>query len=144
MDALAVTTVTGMLIATAAMLVGNRLLPLDLPLRGDWEERVFWGAWALALAHALWRTAAVRQGRLAPAWREQCWAVAAMAVAAAGLNWGTTGDHLFKTVNEGHWPVAGVDVFLLASAVLALVAARRLKLRTEPLVKARQAEVAHV
>ena len=130
-DALAVTTVTGMLIATAAMLVGNRLLPLDLPLRGDWEERVFWGAWALALAHALWRTAAVRQGRLAPAWREQCWALAMLALAAVGLNWITTGDHLVRTLSQGYWPVAGVDLALLISAALAMGAARQLARREQ-------------
>lgn len=125
-DALAVTTVTGMLIATAAMLVGNRLLPADLPLRGDWEERVFWCAWLLAFVHAVWRTAPVLQARIAPAWREQCWAVAALAMAAVALNWLTTGDHLFKTVAEGYWPVAGVDLVLLGSAALALLAARKL------------------
>ena len=147
-DALAVTTVTGMLVAALGMLIANRLLPDVMPAgwppRGDMEQYLFWGGWVVAMAHAFVRSEPVARGLVNPAWREQCWAVAAMAVAAVGLNWVTTGDHLFKTVNEGHWPVAGVDVFLLASAVLALVAARRLKLRTEPLVKARQAEVAHV
>ncbi len=139
-DALAVTTVTGMLIA-------NRLLPdalpAGLPPRGDVEQYLFWAGWVLAMAHAFVRSAPVALGRINPAWREQCWAVAAMAVLAVGLNWATTGDHLVKTVNEGYWPVAGVDLFLLASALLAVVAARRLKSRTEPLASARQAEVAH-
>ncbi|MDQ8023678.1 MAG: PepSY-associated TM helix domain-containing protein [Moraxellaceae bacterium] len=130
-DALAVTTVTGMLIATATMLVGNRLLPEDLPLRGVWEERIFWSAWGLAMAHAFWRTAAVAQARIAPAWREQCWAVAGLAGLAAVLNWVTTGDHLFKTIADGYWPVAGVDLVLLASAALAIVAARKLRLREQ-------------
>ncbi|MFT4174250.1 MAG: PepSY-associated TM helix domain-containing protein [Rhodocyclaceae bacterium] len=126
-DALAVTTVTGMLIATAAMLVANRLLPPDLPLRGTWEERIFWGAWALALAHAFWRTSPVAQARIAPAWREQCWAVAVLAAGAAVLNWISTGDHLLKTLADGYWPVAGVDLVLLGSAALAVLAARRLR-----------------
>jgi uncharacterized iron-regulated membrane protein len=51
-DALAVTTVTGMLIAAAAILVANRLLPAELADRGLWEERVFWAAWLAALVHA--------------------------------------------------------------------------------------------
>jgi hypothetical protein len=33
-----------------------------------------------------------------PAWREQCRAIAALAVLAVLLNWFTTGDHLLKTV----------------------------------------------
>jgi uncharacterized iron-regulated membrane protein len=124
-DALAVTTVTGMVAATLALLVANRLLPDDLPLRGEWEKRAFWAAWSLALAHAVWRTAPVRLARIAPAWREQCWAIAALAVAAVGLNWATTGDHLVKTVfTDTYWPVAGTDLSLLAAALLAVAAAR--------------------
>ena len=49
-----------------------------------------------------------------------------MAVAAPLLNWATTGDHLLRTLAQGYWPVAGVDLFLLASAALAAMAARRL------------------
>lgn len=128
-DALAVTTVTGMLIATLAILVANRLLPETLPAgwppRGDLEKYVFWAAWALAMLHAFVRSAPVALGRLNPAWREQCWAVAAMAVAAVLLNWVTTGDHLLKTIGKGYWPVAGMDLFMLASAVLAVFAARK-------------------
>ena len=67
-----------------------------------------------------------------------------MAVLAVGLNWATTGDHLAKTIANGYWPVAGVDLFLLISAVLAVVAARRLKLRTKTVSRAKQVGVAHV
>ncbi|MEZ2297850.1 PepSY-associated TM helix domain-containing protein [Variovorax sp. RCC_210] len=128
-DAFAVSTVTGMLVAALAMLIANRLLPGDLPARGDWERYIFWGAWVLAFAHGIWRTSDVAQARIAPAWAEQCVAVAVMAVAAVLLNWVTTGDHLLRTVGAGYWPVAGVDLFMLASAALALMAARKLRRR---------------
>lgn len=128
-DALAVATVTGTLIATLTLLVVNRLLPTDLSQRATWEEASFWTAWVVALAHAVWRSAPVRQARLAPAWAEQSWAVAALAVAAVLLNWGTTGDHLLRTLGAGYWPVAGIDLSLLAGAAIAVVAARRLRLR---------------
>jgi len=130
-DAFAVATVTGMLVATLSMLIGNRLLPLDLPARGDWERYIFWGAWVLAFAHGIWRTAPVAEARMAPAWREQCWAIVVLAVAAVLLNWVTTGDHLLRTIGNGYWPVAGVDLAILASAAVALVAARRLKHRSD-------------
>lgn len=130
-DAFAVATVTGMLIATFCMLIGNRLLPTDLPARGRWEQSIFWGAWALAFLHGIWRTAPVAQGRMAPAWAEQCWTAAALAVAAVLLNWATTGDHLLRTLANGYWPVAGMDLALLASALLAVVAARRLHHRAQ-------------
>ena len=129
-DALAVTTVTGMLIATLSMLVANRLLPADLAGKGDWEQLAFWGSWLLAMAHAFVRSAPVAQARLNPAWREQCWAIAALAVAAVLLNGLTTGDHLLKTVfTETYWAVASMDLSLLLSAAVASFAARRLRAR---------------
>ncbi len=69
----------------------------------------------MAFAHAVWRTAAVQQARTVPAWGGQCWAVAAGAASAVLPNWVTTGDHLVRTIGTGHWPVAGVDLVLLAS-----------------------------
>jgi uncharacterized iron-regulated membrane protein len=130
-DALAVTTVTGMLIATTAMLLANRLLPDALPDKGDWEKTVFWSAWGLALLHALARNGAVALGRLSPAWREQCLIAAAGALAAVVANAVTTGDHLGRTLSAGYWPVAGVDLSLLTLAAVALLAARRLGRRAD-------------
>jgi len=148
-DALAVTAVTGMVIATVTMLVANRLLPVDLPARGDWEEKLFWFSWLAAGLHAAIRTASVRQARIAPAWIEQCVAIAVLAVAAVLLNWITTGDHLLRTISNGYWPVAGVDLVLIGGAALALLAAQKLRVRTSlPVAEsesrsARRAEVAH-
>ena len=57
-DALAVTTVTGMLIATCTILIANRLLPASLPSgwppRGDLEQYLFWAGWVAAWAPAVW------------------------------------------------------------------------------------------
>ncbi|MBD9530536.1 PepSY domain-containing protein [Comamonas sp. CMM01] len=146
-DALAVTTVTGMLIATCTILIANRLLPASLPSgwppRGDLEQYLFWAGWVAAMAHAFWRSAPVASGQPNPAWREQCWAVAAMALLAVGLNWITTGDHLLKTVGEAYWPVAGVDLSLLVCAALAVVAARKLALRAAAVGSVNRLEAAH-
>lgn len=146
-DALAVTTVTGMLIATCTILIANRLLPASLPSgwppRGDLEQYLFWAGWVAAMAHAFWRSAPVASGQPNPAWREQCWAVAAMAVLAVGLNWITTGDHLLKTVGEAYWPAAGVDLSLLVCAALAVVAARKLALRAAAVGSVNRLEAAH-
>ena len=128
-EALAVTAVTGMGVAALTLLVANRLLPDGLAHRGDWERAAFWAAWALALGHAGWRTAAAREGGRAPAWSEQCWTIAALALTAVGLNWATTGDHLLRTLAAGYWPVAGVDLALLAVAATAGGAALRRRRR---------------
>ncbi|HET6783387.1 MAG TPA: PepSY-associated TM helix domain-containing protein [Pseudoxanthomonas sp.] len=144
-DALAVATVTGMVLAALGILVANRLLPEDMPARDQWERYAFWGTWALALMHAGWRSAPVAQGLANPAWREQCWAIMALALAAVSLNWITTGDHLLRTVSAGYWPVAGVDLFLLSGAAVAALAARKLRRRVAVApAGAVDAEAAHV
>ena len=61
-----------------------------------------------------------------PAWREQCLALVILAPLTVLLNWVTTGDHLLKTLGEGYWPVAGLDLSILVSGILALIAARHL------------------
>ncbi|MCU1718108.1 PepSY-associated TM helix domain-containing protein [Pseudomonas sp. 5P_3.1_Bac2] len=142
-DALAVTFVTGMLIATLAMLTVNRLLAPELAAKADWEKMSFWLSWGVALLHAFWRSAPVAQARFNPAWREQCWIVAGLALAAVGLNWIGTGDHLLKTLfTQPYWPVAGVDLSLIASAAVALYAARKLA-RHSWVAAPSTAEVAH-
>ena len=134
-DALAVTTITGMVIATLVILIANRLLPQILPAswpaRSDLEQYLFWAGWGLAMVHAFMRSAPVAKGLMNPAWREQCRAIAALALLAVLLNWFTTGDHLLKTVwSDTYWPVAGVDLFLLSGAWLAWTSARKLNQRT--------------
>jgi uncharacterized iron-regulated membrane protein len=128
-DALVVTSVTGMLVATVSILVANRLLPEQLPDRGGWEERCFWLSWALAFVHAVVRTAPVQQGRVAPAWREQCWVIATLGVMAVLLNWATTGDHLVASMLRGTWAVAGTDLALLTTAAIAAASALHLRRR---------------
>ena len=126
-DALAVASVTGMVLAAVAMLVANRILPEAVVGKGEWEKAVFWCAWGLSLLHALWRSALVAKALRNPAWAEQCWLLALLMVTAVLLNWVSTGDHLFKTVvTDPYWPVAGVDLSLLASAAVAVFAARKL------------------
>lgn len=139
-DALAVTAVTGMVIAAVGMLVINRLLPPEITGKGDWEKLAFWAFWLLAMAHAFVRSAPVALARMNPAWREQCWALAALSVSAVALNALTTGDHLVKTVfTATYWPVAGVDLSLLAAAGVALWAARKLALRERSMPTTAQA-----
>lgn len=141
-DAVAVATVTGMLVATLAILVANRLLPTEMAQRGDWEKASFWGAWVIAAAHALWRSAPVREARLSPAWAEQCGAIAVLAFAAVALNWITTGDHLVKTLGERFWPVAGLDLALLVAGAIAATAAVALRRRAGSRVAATETDAA--
>lgn len=131
MNAMSAGAVTGLIAATGAFFLANRFLDGRAQWQGmasrEIEVNVFFGIWALcalhAVAMALWRR---RDGYLG-AWAQQCWLIAALALAAMGLNWLTTGDHLLKTVfTDPYWPVAGMDLSLLATAGLAAWAARKL------------------
>lgn len=117
---------SGIVIATLVFFVANRLLPpgatwLDQE-RGALEIWAFFLAWLVSFAHA-WT-------RPKPAWIEQCWAIGTLAVAAVGLNWITTGDHLGRSLAHRHlWAVGGMDLLLLSGAGVAYLAAIRLRAR---------------
>jgi len=121
-DGLTVGSVSGIVVATLVFLVANRLLPAGASLAGAdraaLEMGAFYLAWLASFAHA-W-------ARPERAWREQCRIIAGLAVLATVLNWATTGDHLPATIAAGYWPVAGMDLLLLAGAAVAGCAARRL------------------
>ena len=127
-EGLTIGSVTGIIIATLAFLIANRLLPLHAALAGvdraGLEVWAFYLTWIATFAHA-WLRFGSGPG-LGRAWREQASLIAALSVLAVLLNWLTTGDHLLQTMSTGRWAVAGVDLMLLVVAMLALAAARRL------------------
>ncbi len=123
-EGLAVGSVTGIVIATLAFFVVNRLLPPGATVLGQsraaLEVWTFYLVWLATFAHA-W----LRPGR---AWAEQGWIVAALAAAAALLNWITTGDHLGVSLSHRSlWPIAGMDLLLLVGAVIAAFGTRRFR-----------------
>lgn len=121
--AVSIGSITGIVMATAAFLVANRLIPGDIALDGvhrhDLEIRVFFAAWILTFVHA-----AVR-GRLA--WREQCLAVATLSALAVALNWITTGHHPVAAMGDSVWSVFIMDIVMLAASATAIFAAMRLQ-----------------
>jgi hypothetical protein len=86
-DELNVASIAGLSLACIAFLWSNRLLPLDLVERHEWEVAAFFGVWLAALLHA----ALLPAGR---AWREQLWLGAAMCVLLPLVNGLTTGQHV--------------------------------------------------
>ena len=126
-DGLTIGSVTGILIATLAFFVVNRLLPLGATVMGydraSLEIWAFYLVWLVTFAHAWFRSKR--------AWEEQCWAIGGLAFAAVILNWLTTGDHLFRSLVHVHlWPIAGMDILLVLSAAIAATTARRLRKQT--------------
>lgn len=138
--ALACTSITGLLMATLAILIANRLLPAAIANRAQWEVAMFFATWIASGAHA-WLYAAKHAAAEAP-WRQHCWAICALAITAPVLNWITTGDHPLNTLLNGNLAVAGVDGVLFFTAVLAAWAARKLK-RQQPSVQMQSNPIIH-
>ncbi|BBK40501.1 membrane protein [Allostella vacuolata] len=117
-DRLNLAVVGGMPVAVAAFLWLNRLLPVGMADRPQWEANGFFIVWGVLAAAAM-----VRPGR-------QAWAL--MLALAAGLflllpvlNALTTSTHLGVSLARGYWGVAGVDLGgVVVGLALALAAAR--------------------
>ena len=111
-------TVVGLPIGIAAYFWANRVLPLEITGRADWEVHIMFLTWLIMLVHALLRPA----GR---AWAEQ-FAVAALAFGLLPvLNFITTDRHLGQSLAAGDWVFAGFDLTMLAIGLLSGWAAWR-------------------
>ncbi|MET0248337.1 MAG: PepSY-associated TM helix domain-containing protein [Sphingobium sp.] len=121
-EALTVAAVSGVILATCAYFVVNRMIPEGASPGGFprfvIEVLTFFGAWLATAVHA-----GVRQ---ASAWKDQAWVIAGLSVAAILLNWLTTGHHPIAAINRDLWAIVGMDSMLLLNAVVAIYAARRL------------------
>ncbi|HSX69617.1 MAG TPA: PepSY-associated TM helix domain-containing protein, partial [Pseudomonas sp.] len=110
-EVLNIGTVAGLPLAIAAYFWANRLLPVDLAQRADWEIRGFFLAWLLCLLHPLLRTH--RQ-----AWVEQLLLAAVLFAGLPLFNLGLSHSGLITTLPDANWLLAGMDLVLLASAAL--------------------------
>lgn len=132
-DVLSVGGICGIIAGTFAFFLANKLLP-DQEMawgidRSQGEILAFYMVWLMSLIHALLRSIGNRQSGHLLAWREQCWAIAALAAGAALSNWLVTGDHLLRMLGEPYWPVVGMDLSLLLAAALSTLAASKLARR---------------
>lgn len=124
-EALAMGSVTGIILATLAFFIANRVLPRAVGLggleRAQLEVLVFYAVWLASFVHAAARRRA--------GWGEQALAIAVAALIAPLANWLGTGDHPVRALARGSFAVAGMDGVLLAAAAVAGLAARRLLVR---------------
>jgi uncharacterized iron-regulated membrane protein len=117
-DVLNVACIAGLALACIGYLWSNRLLPLDLVERHEWEVMAFFGVWLAALLHAALRPAA-------RAWREQLWAGAALCVLLPLLNMATTGQHLLSYLAQRDIERAAVELTAIGMGALLAAAAVR-------------------
>ncbi|HWX49388.1 MAG TPA: PepSY-associated TM helix domain-containing protein [Roseomonas sp.] len=106
-----VAAIAGLPVAMVAFLWANRLLPVAMASRAEWEVHVFFIAWAACLAHPL-----LRRGRRS--WAEQFAAGAAGFALLPLLDALLTGRHLGTSLAAGDGVRAGFDLGLLGCATL--------------------------
>jgi len=106
-EGLNIGTLAGLPIAIAGYFWANRLLPLELENRAQWEIHSLFLIWLLMLLYPLFRS--FRRG-----WIEQCWIAAAAFGLLPLLNALTTERHLGYSLSQRDWALAGVDLTMLA------------------------------
>jgi uncharacterized iron-regulated membrane protein len=121
-EALNVAAIAGLPIACVAYLWANRLLPLSIGQRADWEQGLFFAGWALALLHALVRSPS-------RAWRDQLATLAVLCLLLPLANALTAGDHLVAALARGDLESVGVEATCMVLGLLAGWAALRVRPR---------------
>lgn len=123
---IALASVTGLPLATLAMLLANQLLPHHITGRQWIEVIIFVSSCLFTMAHgiigALWHNGSLP-------WRTQCRLITVLALGCVAANALGTGDHLLRTIARGDWAVAGTDLVLLATAAGAAYISRHLSRR---------------
>lgn len=115
-EALNTAAVTGILIACAAYLWANRLLPISIRERSEAEIAIFFGTWLMMLVHAFWRLPA-------RAWIEQLRIAAGLSIGLPIINALTTNVGLIPAIEKGDWMTAGVDLTAVVLGTLLAAAA---------------------
>lgn len=110
-ERLNIAAIAGLPLAMSGMLWANRLLPTGLDKRAEWEVHVVFIVWAVALLHALVRPAK-------RAWIELFWLGAASLALLPIGNALTTDRPLWRSLAQGDWTFAGVELMCLALAAL--------------------------
>lgn len=121
-EALNIGTIIGLPMAIAAYFWANRLLPIDLENRADWEAHSLFIVWGLALVHPFLRLGKTGLRRV---WAEQLYVTSALYLLLPVVNAATSNNHLFSTLQYGDWVLAGFDLFMLAVAGCGAGAATR-------------------
>ena len=116
-DVLNVGTIIGLPVGVAAYFWANRLIPLEIETRGEWEVHAMFIIWGLTYLYAVWRP-------LTRAWLE----LAGVAATAYGfipiLNALTTNRGLIESISSGDWVFAGFDLAAVSAGLFFLFLVR--------------------
>ena len=109
-EALNVATIAGLPLGVAGYFWANRLLPVDIAERANWEANVLFLLWGEAFLYACFRD-------IRKAWVEILWLAAAAFALIPLLNLLTTDKHLGLTLPAGEWVLAGFDLSMLGLGI---------------------------
>lgn len=115
-EALNAGAIVGLPIAIAVYFWANRLIPLHLDGRADWEVHSLFIAWGLTLLYSFCRPTAV--GASLCIWLELLLLAALLYGLLPLLNAVTTSRHLGRSIVEGDWVMVGFDMAMLLFALL--------------------------
>ncbi|MHC8342198.1 PepSY-associated TM helix domain-containing protein [Pseudomonas sp. RT6P73] len=118
-EVLNIASMSGLVVAVAAFFWANRLLPVEMATRADWEVNSFFIVWGVSVIHAVVR------GRAA--WVEQLALAAVLFCGVPLLNALTTPYHLGVTLAQGDWTLAGFDLTCLGSGLFLAWAAWKMQ-----------------
>lgn len=110
----------GLPIGIAVYFGANRLLPLAMADRADWELHLLFISWLAVLLFASWRP--IRR-----CWIELCGLAALSYLALPLLNGLTTSKHLLWSLSEQDWAMAAIDLTFLVSGLLFALAALQIR-----------------
>lgn len=121
-EVLNVSTIIGLPIGIAAYFWANRLLPVELGNRPDWEMHSLFAVWAWTFFYSLLRP-------IKRAWIELIYVAVAAYALIPVLNFLTTDRHLGVTIPYGDWQLASVDLSMFGLAALFAYLAKKLRHR---------------
>ncbi|MBB5320772.1 PepSY-associated TM helix domain-containing protein [Marinobacter oulmenensis] len=105
-EALNAATIAGLPTGIAAYFWANRLLPVEMAERANWEANVLFLIWGEALIYAFFR-------HTRKAWVELLWLASAAYALLPLINAMTTDKHLGVTLPAGDWALVGFDLTML-------------------------------
>lgn len=110
-EALNISTIAGLPAGVAAYFWANRLLPVEMADRVNWEMNFLFFVWGEAFIYAFFRCSNIKGCRRA--WIELLWLAALAFLLLPFVNALTTDKHLMNTVIAGDWVLAGFDLAML-------------------------------
>ncbi|QUM84074.1 PepSY domain-containing protein [Moritella sp. 28] len=112
-------TIIGLPLSIAAYFIANRMLPLSMDNRAEWEVHCMFATWAITFIYAAYRP-------ITHSWKELSWVAAIAFSLVPIINALTTQHNIFSTWKNNDWDRFYFDICCLVMALIATYAARTL------------------